>query len=146
MSACILYACICVQILHFDDKLHSNCIQVLQYRTTYYTYICDSSTRDIWLGLLYGYKAVLQIVALFLAFGTRKVNIKGLNDSTYIAATIYITSVILSVTIIACITLNQYVNTFACLIATSIFITATVILGLVFIPKVLCTNGVTHNQ
>lgn len=106
------------------------------YKTNYFTYVCESKERDIWLGFLYGYKGVLQVIALFLAFGTRKVKVKGLNDSKFIAATIYITSIVLVIEIIASITLNEYVNTFSVLFATSIFIMATVILALVFIPQV----------
>ena len=106
------------------------------YKTNYFTYVCESKERDIWLGILYGYKGVLQVIALFLAFGTRRVKVKGLNDSKFIAATIYITSIVLAVKIIASITLNEYVNTFSVLFSTSIFITATVILSLIFIPQV----------
>ena len=67
---------------------------------------------------------------------------KGLNDSKFIAATIYITSIVLVIEIIASITLNEYVNTFSVLFATSILIMATVILALVFIPQVSYIKGV----
>ena len=29
--------------------------------TEYYVYVCDSQARDIFLGILYGYKAFLQV-------------------------------------------------------------------------------------
>ena len=104
--------------------------------TDYYTYVCESHDRDIWIGILFGFKVILQVVALFLAFGIRKVKVKGLNDSKFIAATVYITSIILTIQIIVYITLNEHVNTFSGLFSTCIFITATIILGLIFIPQV----------
>ena len=104
--------------------------------TDYYTYVCESHDRDIWIGILFGFKALLQVAALFLAFGIRKVKVKGLNDSKFIAATVYITSIILTVQIIVYITLNEHVDTFSALFSTCIFITATIILGLIFIPQV----------
>lgn len=61
---------------------------------------------------------------------------KGLNDSKFIGAIIYITSVVLAVKIVAAITLNEYVDVFSALFATCILITATTTLGLIFIPQV----------
>ena len=110
-------------------------LQDLGYKTDYYIYLCDSRERDIWLGVVYGYKALLQVGAIFLAFGTRKVSIKGLNDSQYIAAAIYVTSLFLTVIIVLSITVNDFVNLYAGLIGGGILITTTAILGLVFIPK-----------
>lgn len=110
--------------------------QELRHRTNFFVYICNQQsnyTRD---GVVFGYIALLQIAAIFLAFGTRKVKVKGLNDSLYIATTIYITSILLVVTIAALLFLNNRVNTYATLLSTTIFISATVILSLVFIPKV----------
>ena len=102
----------------------------------YYTYICESRSRDIWLGIVFGYKAVLQIVAIFLAFGTRKVTIKGLDDSKYIAMAIYVTSVVLAVMIISNVTLNDYINFYASLYSVCLLSISTIIIVLVFLPKV----------
>ncbi len=109
----------------------------MDFTTDFYTYVCDSDDRDIWLGIVYGYNALLQLAALFLAFGTRKVNMRGLNDSAYTAAIIYLTSIIITISIIATVTLNEYVNTYSSLLATCSFITSTAILSLTFIPKVI---------
>ena len=111
-------------------------MQDLGYKTDYYIYLCDSRERDIWLGVVYGYKAVLQVGAIFLAFGTRKVTIKGLNDAQYIAAAIYVTSLFLTAIIVLSVTVNDYANLFPALIGGGILITTTSILGLVFVPKV----------
>ena len=52
----------------------------------------------IWLPVLFAYKGIILLVGLFLAFETRKVKIKSLNDSRFIAMSVYGT-VIVSVTL-----------------------------------------------
>ena len=79
---------------------------------------------------------VLQIIALVLAFTTRKVKIKGLDDSKYIAAAVYVTSIVLAVIIISTYSLKEFINVFAALFCTGFLIGTTFILGLVFVPKV----------
>ena len=108
----------------------------LGYRTEYYTYLCHTQARDIWLGIVLGYKALLQIAALFIAFGNRKVKVRGLDDSQSITAAIYVSSIALVVIIIANVTINDYVNLFACIFATGILVITSVILGMVFMPLV----------
>ena len=104
--------------------------------TLYFTYVCTSTARNIFLGVLYGYKMVLQIIALVLAFSIRKVKVKGLNDATYIAAAVYVTSIVLAVIIISDYSLSEFVNVHAAVDCTGDFIGTTVVLGLVFVPKV----------
>ena len=79
---------------------------------------------------------LLQVIAFVLAFSTRKVKVKGLDDAKYITAAVYITSIVLVVTIIATYTLNAFVNVYSALFCTGILIGTTIILGLVFVPKV----------
>ena len=110
--------------------------QDLDIVTEYFTYVCISTARNIFLGVLYGYKMLLQVIALVLAFSTRKVKVKGINDAKYIAAVIYVTSIVLAVIIVATYTLNEFVNAFPALFCTGFLIGTTFILGLVFVPKV----------
>ena len=110
--------------------------QDLDIVTEYFTYVCSSTARNIFLGILYGYKMLLQVIALVLAFSTRKVKVKGLNDAKYIAAAIYVTSIVLAVIIVATYSLNEFVNAYPALFCTGFLIGTTFILGLVFVPKV----------
>ena len=98
--------------------------------------ICHSMNRDIALGVLYGYKALLQIVAILFAFSTRKVKVKGLNDAKYIAIAVYVTSIVTAVIIVATYSLYDFRNVLSIVLCTGIFVGATSILILVFIPKV----------
>ena len=75
-------------------------------------------------------------MTLVLAFSTRKVKIKGLNDAKYILAAIYVCSIVLAVIIVSTYSLKNLVNIFAAVFCTGFFVGTTVILGLVFGPKV----------
>ena len=79
---------------------------------------------------------LLQICGLFLAFATRKVKVKGLDDAKWIAGTIYITSIVLAITILAHYTLNDFVNTHTAVFTIGLLIGTSFIMGFVFISKV----------
>ena len=100
-------------------------------------FICHSRLRPIFQGVLYGYKGVLQIIALFLAFTTRKVKVKGLNDTLYIAAATYITSLLLVVAVVSTYALRVYLNIFASVFSFCLLLGTLAIVSLVFIPKVI---------
>ena len=102
----------------------------------FFIIVCKSKGRDIALGVLYGYKALLQIVAILFAFSTRKVKVKGLDDAKYIVTAVYVTSIVTAVIIVATYTLYDYSNALSAVLCSGIFIGATIILLLVFIPKV----------
>ena len=104
--------------------------------TKYFIYICDTQARDIMLGVLYGYKALLQVIALVFSFSIRKVKVKGLDDSKFIAASIYVSSIVLAVIIVSTYTLKDFLNVFPVVFCTGFLIGTTVILGLVFVPLV----------
>ena len=104
--------------------------------TNYYVYLCDSKSVLIWLGIIFGYKAILQIIGLLLAFGTRKVKVEGLNDAKFIGGIIYITSITLTVIIVSFVTLADYLHALAAVYSIGYLVSATVILGLIFLPKV----------
>ena len=104
--------------------------------TKYWTYVCDSKAQDIFLGFLYGYKMIFQIIALLLAFSIRKVKVKGLDNAKYIGASTYVTSIVLAVIIVATYSLKDIINGFAALFSFGIQLGTTVVLALVFVPLV----------
>ena len=106
--------------------------------TENYIYICDSKARDIFLGILYGYKMLLQIIAILLAFSIRKVKVKGLDDAKYIGAIACVTIVMLAVIIVATYFMKDVINGFTALFCTGFWIISTLVLILVFLPLV-CT-------
>lgn len=84
---------------------------------------------------------MLQIVGIILAFQTRKVRIKGLRDSKYVTALVYISSIVLVILALITFSLRTYVNISAGIIAGVIVILTTVFLALIFVPKVgVCSH------
>ena len=103
-----------------------------------YVWVCyeASSPSFYWQIFAFAYLAILQIIGIVLAFQTRKVKMPGLRDSKFVAAVIYISSIILVVLALVTFTLRTYINIGTGIIATGIFTLTTTFLGLVFIPKV----------
>ena len=102
----------------------------------YFLYVCESNRQVVVYGFLYGYKGLLHVTALIVAFGTRKVKVEGMNDSKYIAAAVYITSIVLAVATVSTYTLMDYVNVYPAVVGLGFLLGTTVILGLVFLPRV----------
>ena len=107
-----------------------------------YVYSCSVEGRGVLIILLYISKIILQIVSLILAFRTRKVKVKGLDDSKYISAAIYITTAVLPVSVFASFTLRSHVNAFPAIVGAAHFFGATAILLLVFVPRVRFPSAV----
>ncbi|CAI8049960.1 Gamma-aminobutyric acid type B receptor subunit 2, partial [Geodia barretti] len=102
-----------------------------------FLYECESKGRVVLYAVLFGYKGLLTVIALLLAFHTRKVKVKGLDDSKYIAASIYVTSIVLAVIIVSTYTLNDYVNAYPAVVGVGFLFGTTVILALVFTPRMV---------
>ena len=98
--------------------------------------MCINNSAIVWLSISYAYKGLLQILAMFMAFHTRKVKIKALNDSKEIAIIIYINSITLSLLALVEFALNVYHEVYAILFGLAVLVGATLFLILLFTPKV----------
>ena len=76
------------------------------------------------------------MVGIVLAFQTRKVKLRSLNDSKYVASIIYISSISIIVMALVTFALKNYINIGTGILAFGIFTLTTVFLALIFIPKV----------
>ena len=78
---------------------------------------------------------------MFMAFHTRKVKIRALNDSKEIAAIVYINSLILVLLAVTELALHQYHYIYAALNGIALLVGGALFLGLTFVPKVtlLCS-------
>lgn len=104
-----------------------------------YVFVCTNMRAVIWIAITFGYKALLQLGAIFMAFTTRKVNVKGLNDTREIYAIIYTNTLIITVLIVTEFALKNHRDAYVALYGLAIFAEATLFLALTFIPKV-CTS------
>ena len=108
--------------------------------------VCTASHRFIWIGILFAYKGILLIAGLFLAFETRNVKIRQLNDSHLIGMCVYAT-VVLSIALAPIGALLEiHVDVHYAIIGSMTMFGVTLILSLLFIPKVLSmmTNANTY--
>lgn len=110
--------------------------QEINMRYEYYQCSRVPNIRTVYISLLFLVYGVLLGSALFMAFKTRKIQIKGLNDAKYITAIVYISSLTLVIYIVIYFAFGHRVNTFPGVAMGIILVTATVIQGLVYIPKV----------
>ena len=97
--------------------------------------VCQGPRDLIWIIVLYAYILLTQLIAVILAFMTRKVEIEILNDAKYVALIIYITSIIITIMIVCAILLSNYLNADAAVFGGLLYIFTTTVLMIVFIPK-----------
>ena len=64
--------------------------------------------------------------------------IRGLDDSKSIIIATYVTSLVLAVVIVSTYSLVEYINVYSVVFDVGFFLGTTLILGLVFMTKVLC--------
>ena len=97
---------------------------------------CLSTTEPYWLSVLFGYKAIIQAIGLYLAFKIRNIKIRGLNDSREVSITLYVSSVILLIIVIVTFVYGDYIDVDGFVYGFGLSTAATVVLSLTFIPKV----------
>uniref|UniRef100_A0A2C9JYZ8 G-protein coupled receptors family 3 profile domain-containing protein n=1 Tax=Biomphalaria glabrata TaxID=6526 RepID=A0A2C9JYZ8_BIOGL len=98
---------------------------------------CHSENLNIWLGVLFGYKGILLIFGIFLAYETRSVKLKQVNDSRFVGMSIYNVVVLCVITApISLIIGNQEDATFA-FVSLAIILCSFLSMGLIFVPKMM---------
>ncbi len=110
----------------------------------YVTYQCvntEGGYGDIWLLLTYIYFGLLQLIGIILAIQTRKVHIKLLNDSKFVAVLIYISSILLLLLGIVVYLFSSYLNATEIVFSGAYLLAATLFAGLGFVPKVGVVSG-----
>ncbi|XP_065899524.1 gamma-aminobutyric acid type B receptor subunit 2-like [Dysidea avara] len=97
--------------------------------------VCRSDNSLPWIAVLFGYKGLVLLAGLFLAFETRKVKIRSLNESRFMAMSVY-GAVIASITLTPIgFFLKDYPNAQYGIVGIMMFSITTLILGLVFVSK-----------
>ena len=109
-------------------------MQELGIEIQHMAYTCYKHT--VWISVIFFYLALLQVVGIVLAVQTRKVKIKVLNDSKYIAALIYISSIVLVTRAVAAFAVNHLLNVAELISSGGTILISAAFLSLTFIPKV----------
>ena len=97
---------------------------------------CTSEGYDIVLAILLIYKCIYLCVGLLFAFETRKVNIEALNDARFIGLSVYCCVLTCIPLVPIGILLSSQQQARYGVLAGGIFFAVTVILCLLFVPKV----------
>ena len=99
--------------------------------------------ETIFSSIITGVHGLIVLCTLFMAFKTRKIKIKGLNDAKYIAAIIYFSCISGILAIIIIFLLPSHVNAFPAANSGGVMLLGTFALGAVFLPKVGNTVNTT---
>ena len=104
----------------------------------YYVLVChkEVSAALYWRIFIFAYLVVFQILGIMLAFQTRKVRWKGLRDSKFVTANVYISSIVIVIFILVTFALRMYSNVYSAIFSTGILVLTTTFLVLNFVPKV----------
>ncbi|XP_038067583.1 gamma-aminobutyric acid type B receptor subunit 2-like [Patiria miniata] len=97
---------------------------------------CSSEHAQYFTIALYGVKGVLLTFGLFLAWETRNIAVTRLNDSKYIAASVYVVALTIALVVPTMTILGDDVNMTFLVPGVAIVIVNTAVLCLNFIPKV----------
>lgn len=104
----------------------------------YFVWQCSTNKiADVVSIVIFTYLGLLQVIGIILAIQTRKVKVKVLNDSKYIAALIYISSIVLIIIAIIRFTLGDYINVTEVFYSGGLILATTAFLSLTFIPKMV---------
>ena len=107
-------------------------------RERYSVWICqEASTASFyWKIAIFAYLIMFQVIGILLAFQTRKVKLRGLRDSKYVAAIIYISSITIMLMALVTFTLGSFLNIGGGIFVVGISLLTTTFLVLIYIPKV----------
>ncbi|CAI8012822.1 Gamma-aminobutyric acid type B receptor subunit 2 [Geodia barretti] len=103
---------------------------------------CVTDKGLIWVAFLFGYKIIFLISGVVLAVLSRKVKVKGLNESREVQVTMIISTPIVITGLVLRLLLSDYLNVVGTLYALSGSLYGGLILGIIFLPKMvyLCKN------
>lgn len=100
--------------------------------------LCQSRRHDIWTVLILGYKGLLLLLGLFLAYETRQLKIRYLNDLKFTLLSICNVGVLcLLCGPIVVFFLRTQPNPFFCFVSTTVLVCTCVSMGLIYGPKLL---------
>ena len=95
---------------------------------------CDANM--IWYGIIYGYKGLLLIFGLFLAYETRSAKVRQINDARLVGMSIYNVVILCMITGPVSLVISNQVNAHFAFIAFTIIFCCFLSMALVFAPKI----------
>lgn len=105
---------------------------------------CDANM--MWYGIIFGWKGLLMIFGLFLAYETRSAKVKQINDARFVGMSVYNVVILCTITGPVSLVISNQVNAHFAFIAFTIFFCCFMSMALVFIPKIseICRRRGAH--
>ncbi|XP_071789101.1 gamma-aminobutyric acid type B receptor subunit 2-like [Asterias amurensis] len=98
---------------------------------------CTSSNQFYFVVALYVSKGVLLVFGIFLAWETRRITVAELNDSKYLAMSVYIVALTVAITLPTLVSGKYDVNFEYVVLSVAVIFANTTVLCLVFLPKMI---------
>ncbi|XP_029800740.1 gamma-aminobutyric acid type B receptor subunit 1-like [Suricata suricatta] len=104
---------------------------------------CSSKKMNTWLGIFYGYKGLLLLLGIFLAYETKSVSTEKINDHRAVGMAIYNVAVLCLITAPVTMILSSQQDAAFAFAALAIVFSSYITLVVLFVPKVrrLVTRG-----
>lgn len=90
----------------------------------------------MFLGVMYGYKGLVLLFGLFLAYETRSIKVKQINDSRYVGMSIYNVVVLCLITAPVCMVIASQQDANFAFVSLSLIFCCFLSMALIFVPKV----------
>uniref|UniRef100_A0A0K0EAR5 G_PROTEIN_RECEP_F3_4 domain-containing protein n=1 Tax=Strongyloides stercoralis TaxID=6248 RepID=A0A0K0EAR5_STRER len=99
--------------------------------------LCQSKHHEVWIGLILSYKCLLLVFGLFMAYESRNLKLRYINDSRFAGMAIYNVAILSLVTgPVVCLLIRTQPNANFAFISVTVLLCTFISLGLVFIPKI----------
>eukprot|EP00071_Canis_lupus_P036682 XP_022270239.1 gamma-aminobutyric acid type B receptor subunit 1 [Canis lupus familiaris] len=104
---------------------------------------CSSKKMNTWLGIFYGYKGLLLLLGIFLAYETKSVSTEKINDHRAVGMAIYNVAVLCLITAPVTMILSSQQDAAFAFAALAIVFSSYITLVVLFVPKMrrLITRG-----
>ncbi|XP_054636668.1 gamma-aminobutyric acid type B receptor subunit 1 isoform X1 [Dunckerocampus dactyliophorus] len=104
---------------------------------------CSSEKMNTWLGVVYGYKGLLLLLGIFLAYETKSISTEKINDHRAVGMAIYNVAVLCLITAPVTMILSSQQDASFAFAALAIVFSAYITLVVLFVPKMrrLITRG-----
>uniref|UniRef100_A0A672LMN2 Gamma-aminobutyric acid type B receptor subunit 1-like n=1 Tax=Sinocyclocheilus grahami TaxID=75366 RepID=A0A672LMN2_SINGR len=107
---------------------------------------CSSEKMNTWLGVVYGYKGLLLLLGIFLAYETKSVSTEKINDHRAVGMAIYNVSVLCMITAPVTMILSSKQDASFAFASLAIIFSVYITLVVLFVPKFLIPPHVFSRQ
>ncbi|XP_076252182.1 gamma-aminobutyric acid type B receptor subunit 1 isoform X2 [Rhynchophorus ferrugineus] len=98
---------------------------------------CGTANISVWYSIIFAYKGLVLSFGLFLAYETRSLKVKQINDSQYVALTIYNVVIMCLITVPVSLVITSQQDASFAFVSIAITFCCFLCMALIFLPKVI---------